>query len=165
MNNHQYKYPYLDSSVFIGWIKGEIIDNIDRKDITEHILKLAENKEFKICASALTLAEVHKKRGSIQLSDAEDESILEFFEREFIDIVDVDRTIGEQANRFCRRYPLRPNDAIHLACALRAKCDVLLTWDGPFASVQHPDIVIENPRKIGQLALLDTPPEVPDEED
>jgi predicted nucleic acid-binding protein len=149
----QYKYPYLDSSVFIGWIKGENIDGVDRKDIAKHILKLAENGEFKICSSALTLAEVHKKRGSKQLSDAEDESILEFFEHEFIDVVDIDRTIGEHANRLCRQYPLRPNDAIHLASALKAKCDVLLTWDGPLASIQHPDIIIENPRKIGQLSL------------
>ena len=160
MTSHQYKYPYLDSSVFISWIKGENnINGIDRKDITDHILKLAERREFKICASALTLAEVHKKRGSSQLSDAEDESILDFFEHEFIDIVDVDRTIGEQANRLCRQYPLRPNDAIHLACALRAKCDVLLTWDGPLCSVKHPDIAIENPRKIGQLSLPEVPPE------
>jgi predicted nucleic acid-binding protein len=155
--SNQYKYPYLDSSVFIGWIKGERIG--DRKDIADHILKLAENGFFKICASALTLAEVHKKRGSIQLSEAEDNSILDFFEHEFIDIVDVDRMIGEQANKLCRQYPLQPNDAIHLACALKAKCDVLLTWDNPFVSVQHPDITIENPRKIGQLNL----PKIPDE--
>jgi predicted nucleic acid-binding protein len=120
-------------------------------------LKLAENGTFKICASALTLAEVHKKRGSPQLSAAEDKRILEFFEHEFIDIVNIDRTIGEQANRLCRQYPIRPNDAVHLACALEAKCDVLLTWDNPLASVQHPDIVIENPRKIGQLNLLEAP--------
>ena len=157
MTSSQYKYPYLDSSVFIGWIKGEKNGITDRKDIADHILKLAENGTFKICASALTLAEVHKKRGSPQLSADEDRRILEFFEHEFIDIVDIDRTIGEQANRLCRQYPIRPNDAIHLACALKAKCDVLLTWDNPLASVQHPDIVIENPRKIGQLNLLDAP--------
>ena len=157
MTRPQYKYPYIDSSVFIGWIKGEKIGDIDRKDITDHIMKLAESGTFKLCASALTLAEVHKKRGSLQLTDAEDESILAFFEHEFIDIVDVDRTIGEQANRFCRQFPLRPNDAIHLACALKAKCDVLLTWDNPLASVKHPDIAIEYPRKIGQLNLLGAP--------
>ena len=47
----------------------------------------------------------------------------------FIEIIDVDRQLGEQANRFCRTYGLSPADAIHLTCALRAGCDVLLSWD------------------------------------
>ncbi len=53
-------------------------------------------------------------------------------------LVEVDRNIGEAANKLCVRFSdnrLRPADAIHLASALRAGCDVLLTWDGPLAGV------------------------------
>jgi len=38
-----------------------------------------------------------------------------------------------------------PNDAIHLACALSAGCDVLIAWDRPVASVTHDKIRIEEP--------------------
>lgn len=45
------------------------------------------------------------------------------------------------------------NDAVHLTCALRAGCDVLLTWDNDFNAVVHPQIRIEQPQIIGQLKL------------
>lgn len=150
----QYKNPYFDSSVFIAWIKDEVVNGVDRKEIADHILRHAEKKSFKINISALTLAEVHKKRGSPKLDDKDDELILDYFEHEFINIIDVDRKIGEQANRFCRQYAIYPNDAIHLACALKAGCDVLLAWDDRLTSINHADIRIENPRKLGQLSLL-----------
>jgi predicted nucleic acid-binding protein len=163
----QYKKPYLDSSVFIAWIKGEIIEiqepqkkgkppvvkRIDRKGIVDHILTLAEKGEFKIYSSTLTLAEVHKKRNHPQLAAEQDEKILAFFENDFIELVDVDRTIGEEANKLCREYGLLPADAIHLACALRAGCEVLLAWDDRLTKVSHPNIRIEEPQIIGQMAL------------
>jgi hypothetical protein len=42
-------------------------------------------------------------------------------------------------------------DAIHLACAVRAECDVLLTWDTPLIGVSHPRIRVEEPQIIGDL--------------
>ncbi len=150
----QYQYPYLDSDVWIGWIKGEVTkDGTDRGRIADHILDLAERGEFRICISSLTLPEVHRLKRGTPLDDAQDNRVLEFFEHSWIDVVDVDREIGEQANRFCRRYGLMPNDAIHLACALRAKCDVLLSWDRDFKGIQHQDIRIEKPRLVGQERL------------
>jgi len=60
----QYQKPYLDSSVFIAWIKGEIITTeeeekeggktirivktVNRKMIVDHLLKQAQNGDFKI---------------------------------------------------------------------------------------------------------------------
>ncbi|MGI8552564.1 MAG: type II toxin-antitoxin system VapC family toxin [Dehalococcoidia bacterium] len=147
----QYENPYLDSSLFIAWIKDEVIEGVDRGAIVRHILMLAERHVFKINTSAITLAEVHKKRRSASLGQGEDEQVLAYFEHDFINIIDVDRGIGEEANRLCRQYGLMPNDAIHLACALRAECDVLPAWDGRFTSVDHPRIRIENPQILGQL--------------
>ena len=94
----QYQNPYLDSSVFIAWIKGEVVNGVDRKDIADHILGLAEKGTFKINISALTLAEVHKKKGSNQLEPAQDEMILAYLEHDFFNIIDVTRDIGEHAN-------------------------------------------------------------------
>lgn len=149
----QYANPYIDSSVFIGWIHEEVIDGVDRKRIAEHIITRAGNGDFQVFISALTLAEVHKKRGHERLTESEDEEILDFFENDFIEVIDVDRELGEQANRFCRTYGLSPADAIHLACALRADCDVLLSWDEELVAAKHPNIRCERPQMLGQLPL------------
>ena len=151
MRAERYERPYLDSSVFIAWLKGEISKGVDRKRIAAHILRNAELGAFRICISALTLAEVHKKRGHEQLTDDERTEILRFFEHDYIDVVSVDRMIGEQAHGFCREYGLSPADAIHLACALRASCDCLLSWDNVLNDVDHPHIRCEEPKILGQL--------------
>jgi len=151
----QYRKPYLDSSVFIDWIKGEVRGEVNRGEIAAHILSLAERGEFDIYTSAITLAEVHKLRGGPIIDPHLSNRILEYFEHPFVQIVDVDRAVGEQANAFCRQYAIYPNDAIHLACSLRAGCDVLLAWDRLVTSVQHPGIRIEEPQIIGQMVLPD----------
>jgi len=166
----QYQKPYLDSSVFIAWIKGEIITTeeeekeggktirivktVNRKMIVDHLLKQAQNGDFKIHISSFTLAEVHKKRNHEKLTNDEDEKILAFFENDFIVLIDVDRTNGEEANRICRDLGLLPGDATHLACALRAGCDVLLAWDDRITNASHPRIRIEEPEIVGDLDLF-----------
>jgi predicted nucleic acid-binding protein len=154
----QYKKPYFDSSVFISWIKMEVVGGVERGKIVAHILTLSEQGNFHVYTSTLTLAEVHKRRSHPSLSNDQDERILAFFEHDYIKLVDVDRQIGEQANGFCRQYSLYPNDAVHLACALRGGCDVLLAWDDRFVKVQHPTLRIEEPRILGQH-LLEFPTE------
>lgn len=160
------KRPYLDSDVFIGWIKGERIPEkdaggnevvTDRGKIAESILTLAERQVFPIVISALTLAEVHKKRGKEKLVGDEDQNVLEYFKHDFVNVVPVDRAIGEAANRLCRKYEkegLSPNDAIHMACAKQAGCDILLSWDKVLNAISDPDIPTERPK------ILDlTPPQ------
>ncbi|MCJ7509956.1 MAG: type II toxin-antitoxin system VapC family toxin [Dehalococcoidia bacterium] len=150
----QYQRPYLESSVLISWIKGEA----GRQWTVDHILRLAERDIFKIYTSTLTLAEVHKHRDQPKLlSNEQDERILAYFEHDFFQFIDVDRNIGEHANRLCREHGLFPNDAIHLACALRAGCDVLLSWNGRLNRVQHPHIRTEEPRMLGQAELPEMP--------
>lgn len=157
----RYCKPYLESSVWIGWIKGEVVNGIERAKIAEHILTQAEGGVFPIFTSTLTLAEVHRRRGSDPLSTPEDEQVLAYFEHDFIRMVDVDKLIGQHANAFCRDTSLlrsgsrhlRPNDAIHLACALRAGCDFLLTWDDGLLNCNHSDIVIAAPEIKGQQTI------------
>ena len=126
---------------------------MERGSIGEHILNQAEGGAFSVYTSTLTLAEVYNHRGSAKLTAQEADDILLFFERDFFEFIDVDRELGEQANRFCRQFGLRPNDAIHLASALKAKCDVLLAWDDRMLETVHPDISVEVPRMHGQLRL------------
>src|SRR5581483_8734923 len=102
------------------------VGGVERGKIVAHILTLSEQGNFHVYTSTLTLAEVHKRRSHPSLSNDQDERILAFFEHDYIKLVDADRQIGEQANGFCRQYSLYHNDAVHLACALRGGCDVLL---------------------------------------
>ena len=63
-------------------------------------------------------------------------------------VVPIDRDDSEEANRLCRKYQaekLSPNDALHMACAIKAGCDVLFTWDKDFLTVVSPDIEIKPP--------------------
>lgn len=149
----QYLRPYLDSSVFLSWIKGEIVNGIDRRAIADHVLSLAGEGSFKIYTSALTLAEVHKLRSGPILPADEGNRLLAFFEHDYIEILTVDRRIGEEAHTLCRQFGIFPNDGIHLACALRAACEVLLAWENRFVRVQHPNIRIEEPQILGQGRL------------
>ena len=160
-----YTRPYFDACVWISWIKGEVINGIERAKIVTHLLQHAERKAFPIYTSTLTLAEVHKQRSSGMLTDDQDDLILAFFEHEYIHFIDVDRAIGEHANKLCRDKNimspgvrgLYPNDAVHLACALRANCDYLLTWDDGMLKCTHPDIKIEAPEMRGQAFLSIVP--------
>lgn len=151
-----YTKPYFESSVWIAWLKGEVEQSIDRRKVADHLFRHASDGKFAICTSTLTLAEVHKKRHGSVLAHSDDEKILDFFEQEFIEVINVDRIIGEQANRLCREFGLSPCDGIHLASALRAHCDYLLTWDTGMLKCRHPDIQIATPEMRGQQ-FLDLP--------
>lgn len=152
----QYKRPYLDSTIFIGWIKNEVVDGVERGKIADHVLKLAEAGTFQVYTSALTIAEVHKRKRGPTLTEKENETILKYFENEFIQIIDVDRSIGEEANALCRKYSaqgLWPIDAIQMACARRGGCDVLLSWDKTINGIKDFEVPTEEPQIIGQPAL------------
>lgn len=149
-----YKNPYLESTVWLGWIKGEVCEGVDRKQIVDDILSYASQGAYPIHTSAVTLAEVHKTRGGIALASDMDEAILNYFEHNYIRIVAVDREIGEQANKLCRDYGLETCDALHLASALRARCDYLLTWDDKLLRCTHPNIWIAKPEIMAQPTLM-----------
>lgn len=152
----QYQRPYIDTSVFLGWKNHEVINGKDRYAIFQHIWQKAEAGEFKIYTSPLAIAETFKLRHTNVQPLQTVLDVLKEFEREFVESVEIDREIGMEANLFCRQFAvhkLYPNDAVHLACALRAKCDVLLSWDRPLNSVVHPNIRIEEPEIIGQMTI------------
>ncbi len=154
-----YVKPYFDSAVFISWLKdvdeGPFADGTrgDRHPISDHVLQGAENGGYPIITSYLTMAEVFKKKGdgNPALNDDQNGRIVKYFENTWIQWVPVERLIGEDANALLVRFrkeKLRPCDAIHLASALRAHCEVLLTWDGPLIQVKHDKIRIEYPQVL-----------------
>lgn len=149
----QYRKPYAESSLFIAWIEGEVVRGIDRAAIGRHFLRLAQDGVYKVHTSTWTMAEVHKKRHSPALGAGNDEKVLRFFEHDFVELIVLDRMIGEEANRIAREHGLMPGDAVHVASALRAGCDCLLSWDDRLVGQTNVGIPVEYPRMLGQGSL------------
>jgi len=143
-----YNKPYIESSVFIALIANEVTEGIERGRISKEVLSYAENGDYTVYTSALTIAEVYKQKGNIisTLTNDQSDRILEYFEHEYIKVIDIDRRVAEEAHKLSKRLGLTPNDAIHLASAIKAQCDKLLTWDIKFINkVQIAEIVMEVP--------------------
>jgi predicted nucleic acid-binding protein len=133
----------------------------------DSILSAAEDGDFFIFTSTLTIAEVFKnKRIDLPLTEQQNEDLRPYFRENYIKLIEVDREIGERANELCRTHiprpnipALRPNDAIHLACAERANCEVLLAYDTDLTKQTHDSIRIEWPSLYSKV-MLATPKEL-----
>lgn len=149
-----YRRPYADSSVFLGFIKGEVdAKGNDRGAIGQNFFGHAEEGKYKVFTSTLTLAEVVKLRRGPVTPDDKLEQIAALFDYEFIELIELDRGIGEDARRLCQTQGLKPNDAVHLASATRGGCDILLAWDDRFVACASPPVPVEEPQIKGQLTL------------
>ena len=96
----------------------------------------AAGKKLTLYTSTLALAEVRRLRESRkELTESERIKVNEFFkkylEHEWIQLIEVDRAIGEKAQELGAKYGMSPTDAIHLASAISEHCNVLLLWDKP----------------------------------
>ena len=153
-----YRKPYIDSSVFIEYIKGESEPLLLAMD---SILKAAENGDFKIHISPWTIAEVHKRRGGGRLTDQQSVDLLPRFREDYMELIEIDRGIGERAHELCRDFPpnetdrsLKPGDAMHLAAAEKAGCDVVLTIDPGMLRLKYAEIRIEEPQIVSPAKAL-----------
>jgi len=151
-----YTNPYLETTVFIALIKGEIVEGIDRGQIAQNILDDASRERWAILTSTLTIVEVFKKRNHPALTEVEEQKIDAFFKHEYIKLVTLDRPVAEHARKLARVYNLRPIDAVHLASAIRAKADQLLTWDSDFPHKIIEGVQIREPYWLGQLRMPPT---------
>lgn len=148
----RYLKPYIDASVWLGWKNQETRNGVDRYAVFQSVWEAAERGEFKLYTSALTFAEIYKLRHERNTQPTPTvEALLADLEEPFVEIIEVDREIGIRANVLCRQFAankLYPNDAIHLACALRVPCDYLLCYDRPFSSVLLGGITVAEPVTI-----------------
>lgn len=151
-----YANPYLETTVFIALIKGEIVAGIDRGQIAQNILDDASRGRWAILTSTLTIVEVFKKRNHPTLTEMEEQKIDAFFKHEYIKLVTLDRQVAEHARKLARVYNLRPIDAVHLASAIRTKADQLLTWDNDFPRTTIEGVQIREPYWFGQLRMPPT---------
>jgi hypothetical protein len=94
------------------------------------VLEAAERGEVEIVVSALTLAEVLWMKNSPRLPAEERQRIRDFFKREYILVVDVNRRVAEMAQDVVWKHSVKPKDAVHVASALLARAEYLDTFDG-----------------------------------
>ena len=134
---------YWDACTFLGLLKNES----DKVDECISVIKAAQDGDVIIVTSALTFIEVVKlEKGQPKLPKESEEKIRAFFRHDWIYIYDVDRKIGESARELIWQYEsLKPKDATHVATAMRAKVDVLDTFD---------DYLIKLSEKIGDPPLV-----------
>lgn len=108
------RYRYWDSCAFLGFLKEEP----DKIGDCQAGITLAERGELVLVTSALTIAEVLKLKGANPIPTADRDKVRQFFEREFITVYDVDRTVAEKAQDVIWDYGVAPKDALHVATAL-----------------------------------------------
>lgn len=156
----QYERPYLDANVYISAIKGPGGEPAGWAETSQAILQLAEDGAFQVYASTLIHAEVIKVPGTEKpLTEQEEATIERYLEREFIVWLDVDLLVARDARRLSRAHGLKPPDAIHVATAIRAGCDQLLTWDEKLHKSERTidSIVICEPHLTGRQTTLFDP--------
>ena len=133
-----FQKPYADSSVFFAAIKKEAIpcsNGLMRWQIAEDILREAEQGQYQLYTSTITLAEVRRIRErNIELTQTELNIVSGFFRNEYLSVAAVTREIAESAQFLGAQYGIWPMDAIHLATAIHLQCDALVVWDKRFSA-------------------------------
>jgi len=89
------------------------------------------------------------------LTIAEEQKIDDFFKHEYIKLVTLDRNVAELARQVARQHGFRPPDAVHMASAIIAGADELLTWDEKDFSINHTieGVAIKLPYWFGQTKM------------
>lgn len=116
---------YLDTNFLIYAIEGYE----PQRAFVEALFKLLEQQRFKAVTSEFTLAELLVKPFELQRADLIF-AYRELFQRSgSLTIVPVDHAILVEAARQRAAHRLNLPDAIHVATAIAASCDVFLTND------------------------------------
>lgn len=145
-----YQAPYLDSSVYIAFIKNE-----PGREDSGRILRAAEDGQFRIVASTLVQAEVVRPPGGLITPEAEN-TLRRFFQRDMFVWVEVDLSVARHAATLAREHGLKPADAIHVATAVLARADAFLAWDGGFPWGDRVEgVPVSKPYFAGQQRLSD----------
>ncbi len=115
---------YWDSACFLAMMKNE-----PQSQHCDGVIQAAEAGEVLIVTSTWTLTEVIRIKGWDAMTATEDGVIRRFFERDYIALRAVTEEIGHLSRRLAWQQRYLPKDAIHVATALDAKCEVLDTFD------------------------------------
>ena len=118
---------YLDSCIFLNVIKHEL----DFWAESLKILLAADRGDIRLVASTLVLIEVAGWNGEVAINGRD--KMIDQYLRDSIEWHEVDLFVAREAQKYCdNKMRMRGPDATHLATAVRAKVDYLMTWDQQF---------------------------------
>lgn len=133
MTLSQNRRIYLDSSVYIAFLKGEQIPaagGMTRVALARLIFGSAEAGRADVFTSAITLVEVRKGNDAPQVSSLDRLVAIDaLFDRTSTRFVEVGRVLAISAREVANKYGLNLADAIHVASAMSAGCAELFIWD------------------------------------
>jgi predicted nucleic acid-binding protein len=129
--SNKVKRVYWDACAWLGLINNEAARHRQLRMIWDS----ASQGAYEIWTSTFTYAEVFKAKceeGDVTLAAESDKRIDEMMEQPFVKRVQVDVPTGRLARQLLREHPelKKPQDAIHLATAIRQNVDALHTYDG-----------------------------------
>ena len=149
---------YIDSNIFIY----SVTDSEELGKECIKLLELIENNRTKYITSTLTFDEVfYKIKKLVSLEDA-----ITFTERLLttnnLSFVSVDTNIILKSLSLIKKLKLMPRDAVHLACALSNKADLIITQDKDFTKINEINIkdvfnYAQEDGKTPDFSLRDTP--------
>lgn len=145
---------YWDSCVYISCLE----KTPSRYPTLAAIVQLAKDDKIDLVISPLIFAEVAKINDASLTAAKQAETIRDFLENDYFKPRPFDRSIGQEAAEIVRTYGLKPPDAVHVAIAIRAKCDCLHTYDGEQG---EPKKMLAFNGKIGSPALAIELPSIP----
>lgn len=151
----EYERLYLDADVYLALIKGEP----GRVEIARTLLRGGQQGQFRVVASTLLYAEVC---GHGEVRAATDQAAVTRRSAPSLSMAPLSGSRStwwwrERARRLSRTQRLRGADAIHLASAIRARCDVLMTWnknDFPIGQ-RVGQVEVREPFLFGQTTIED----------
>jgi predicted nucleic acid-binding protein len=130
---------YWDACTWIALIQKEKIPLKtggfeDRETMCRSVLVGAQRGKIEIVTSTLSLVEVCK---SPDIKNGGADRLADFFENDYILLVNLDRMVGERARALMTagHAKLKPADATHVATAAIASVDELHTFDDALLSL------------------------------
>lgn len=130
---------YWDSNAFLGWL-----DRVPGRFLPcDAIIKAAERGECRIVTSTITWSEVFWMRTKTDQAE-QIAAIDELFGKSWIIPIELDNHVAKLTREllyaFARNNGLKPQDAVHLASAIRARVignvESFDTWDGNLQALQ-----------------------------
>lgn len=125
---------YLDSTALLTVIKGE-----PGFEVITEVLHLAESGKLRVWICSLTFVEVRGGGLNAPVDPVRDRQVVELLRSPYMTSVEVHDGVALRARGYAHRLRLKNYDAVHLACAVEAGVEVLMTSDKRFPHGQVVD--------------------------